>query len=100
MSTDRILIDGRQLETILKRHGVSETYVFGSFARGTDIRPESDIDLLVTYKPGTTLFDVADLQDELERVLGRKVDLISNKHLSKRLARRIKQDARPLSAVL
>lgn len=74
--------------------------MFGSYARGTDLRPESDIDLLVTYKPGTTLFDVADLQKELEQALGRKVDLISKKRISNRLSKRIEKDIRPLASVL
>jgi predicted nucleotidyltransferase len=100
MNTAQLAINSQQLSIILKRHGVLEAAVFGSFARGNDIRPQSDLDLLVTYKPGTTLFDVATLQDELQQALGRKVDLISQKHLSKRLAKRIKKDVRPLSLVL
>jgi len=92
--------NSQKINTILKRYGVLEASVFGSFARGSDVRPESDIDLLVTYKQGTTLFDVANLQNELEQVLGRKVDLISRKYMSERLAKRIKKDVRPLSSVL
>ncbi len=100
MNSDQTSTSSQKISAILKRHGVLEASVFGSFARGSDVRPESDIDLLVTYKQGTTLFDVANLQDELEQVLGRKVDLISQKYMSKRLAKRIKKDVRPLSSVL
>lgn len=100
MKATQATASSRKIDTILKRHGVVEAFVFGSYARGTDLRPESDIDLLVTYKPGTTLFDVADLQKELEQALGRKVDLISKKRISNRLSKRIEKDIRPLASVL
>jgi predicted nucleotidyltransferase len=99
MSTTHLASNKQQLNTILNDYGVVDALVFGSFARG-DAGPKSDLDLLVTYKPGTTLFDMLSLQDELERVLGRKVDLVSHKYLSKRLAKRIDKDLRPLSSVL
>jgi predicted nucleotidyltransferase len=100
MNTAKNAVSKQEIETILERYGVVDILVFGSFARGTDIQPQSDIDLLVTYKPGMTLFDIADLQGELEKALNRRVDLISGNHLSKRLAKRIVQDARPLSSIL
>ena len=92
-------IDKVKLESILKSYGVTKVSVFGSFARG-DADPESDLDLLVSYKPGTSLFDVIDLQDELERTLGRKVDLVSEKYIQPRLAKRIKKDIKPLASAL
>jgi uncharacterized protein len=98
MSTAQLPISENQIVTILNSHGVIEASVFGSFARG-DAGPESDLDLLVTYKPGATLFDAISLQDELEKILGRKVDIISQKYISKRLAKRISQDLRPLSSI-
>lgn len=100
MKTVKLPANDQQIEAILKRHGVLSASVFGSFARGTDVKPDSDIDLLVDYKQGTTLLDVAQLQNELEQALGRKVDLISQRHLSKRLAERVQKDVRPLSSVL
>lgn len=50
--------------------------VFGSIARGED-RPDSDVDLLVTFEPGASLFDQAGLIEDLEKLLGRHVDLVS-----------------------
>lgn len=98
MNNSSITLDKQRLESILSAYGVTKVSVFGSFARG-EARANSDLDLLVTYKPGTSLFDVIDLQDELEGALGRKVDLVSEKYIRPRLAKRIKEDLKPLSAL-
>jgi hypothetical protein len=99
MKDTRLSITKKRLDDILRAHGVTSASVFGSFARG-DAGPESDLDLLVTYRAGTNLFDIIDLQNELERALGRKVDLVSEKYISTRLAKRIKDDVKPLSSIL
>lgn len=49
--------------------GVANLRVFGSVAMGLD-RDGSDLDLLVDAAPGVTLFDLGGLQDELEQLLG------------------------------
>lgn len=51
--------------------------VFGSIARGQD-RSESDIDLLVTFDEGASLFDLSGLGLALEALLGRRVDIVSD----------------------
>jgi len=99
MKSTNQTIDKERLESILKAYGVTNVYVFGSFARG-EATKNSDLDLLVSYKPGTSLFDVIDLQDELEQALGRKVDLVSEKFIQPRLAKRIKADLKPLALAL
>jgi len=99
MSTVKLPVNEQRLDAILQKYGVMQASVFGSFARG-EAGPESDLDLLVTYKPGTTLFDAMSLQDELEKALGRRVDIVSQKYLSERLSKRISKDIRPLSSVI
>lgn len=99
MSTIILAVSKQQIEGVLDRYGVIDVSVFGSFSRG-DAGSGSDLDLLVTYKPGTSLFDVLALQDELEGIFGRKVDLISRKYLSTRLAKRIEGELRPLNSIL
>jgi uncharacterized protein len=94
----KLPIEESRLAAILREHGVIEASVFGSFARG-DAQPESDLDLLVSYGPGTTLFDAIGLQEDLEKESGRKVDLVSKKYLSSRLAKRIETDIRSLSGI-
>lgn len=51
-------------------------WVFGSVARGEE-RPESDIDFLVEFEPGSSLFDLMDLEAELAALLGVSVDVVS-----------------------
>jgi len=57
--------------------------VFGSIARGEDT-PDSDIDLLVSFQPGASLLDQAGLIADLEDLLGRHVDVVSDRALTDR----------------
>jgi len=56
---------------------ISELSLFGSVLRD-DFGPDSDIDVLVAFDPGShwTLFDLVDMEDELSEIFGRKADLI------------------------
>lgn len=56
-------------------HGVTNLRLFGSVARGQD-RPDSDVDLLADLPPGMGLFGLGRVQDELEVIVGAKVDLV------------------------
>jgi len=62
------------------RYRVANPRVFGSALRGDD-RDGGDLDLLVDTLPGTTLFDLAGLQDDLQELLGASVDVLSLKDL-------------------
>jgi hypothetical protein len=59
------------------RHGATQVRLIGSVARG-DARPDSDVDLLVTWSEGTSLLDQAALMLEIESLLDRKVDIASD----------------------
>ena len=72
-----------EVKAIARRHGAVEVSVFGSVARGED-RYDSDIDLLMSFRPGTGLFAVVDLTEELERLLGTEVDIVSVGGLTER----------------
>ncbi len=65
-----------EVQAAVERHHGLTFAVFGSAARGDDDEA-SDIDLLVRFAPGSSLFDLLHLSDELERILGRPVDVIS-----------------------
>lgn len=60
-------------------HGIARLEVFGSVARG-DVRSDSDLDLLVTFKPECHPgWDFFTLQEELEATLGCRVDLLTRR---------------------
>jgi len=68
--------------------------VFGSVARGEDTAT-SDIDFLVEFEPGSSLFDLRHLKDALEELLGRAVDVVSAGALTER-DDHIRREAVPL----
>jgi len=69
--------------------------IFGSVLHGTD-REGSDLDLLVDALPGTTLFDLGGLQDELESLLGIPVDLLTPADLPPKFRAKVLAEARPV----
>lgn len=75
--------------------GAKNVRVFGSVLKGFD-RDGSDLDLLVELPPGTSLLRVIGLQQDIEDVLGVKVDLCTERELHPALKERILAEARPL----
>lgn len=75
----------------LKQNQVKEIGLFGSFARN-EMKESSDIDILVEYKRGTTLLDIVRMKQELNALLGRKVDLVSKNAVRSSVMNYIKQD--------
>ena len=69
--------------------------VFGSVLRGAD-QDGSDLDLLVDALPGTTLFDLGGLQDELEGLLGVPVDVLTPGDLPPRFRQQVLAEAQPV----
>ncbi|MBB1088981.1 nucleotidyltransferase family protein [Lysobacter sp. SG-8] len=77
------------------RHRAANPRVFGSVLKGTD-RDGSDLDLLVDALPGATLFDLGGLQDELERLLGVRVDVLTPTDLPTKFRAQVLAEARPV----
>ena len=87
--------DHERLAEVCRRFGVSRLDVFGSVSRGDD-REESDVDLLYELAPDAELgWEIEDLAAELERLLGRPVDLVSKRALHPALRDAVLDDARP-----
>jgi predicted nucleotidyltransferase len=90
-----IEIDEAKLADLCRKYQVRELSLFGSAARG-EVRPDSDIDLLVEFLPDADvgLIEHAGLMLDLERLLGRKVDLVSKNGLKPRIRTSVLADAR------
>ena len=87
------------LADLCKRYAVARLEVFGSSARG-DFRADSDIDLLVEFRPGQRvgLLHLIGLQLELQKLFGVAVDLIPRGGLKPAIRDRVLRDARELYA--
>jgi predicted nucleotidyltransferase len=80
---------------IAEKHGACNVRVFGSVVRD-EMHPDSDIDLLVDTTEETSPWFPSGLIEELEGVLGSKVDVVTENGLYWLLRRRILREARPL----
>lgn len=88
--------DRQALEGLCRRHGVRRLALFGSALRG-ELGPESDIDILVDFKPGTAVgLRFITIQAELSTLFGRKVDLLTAGFLSPHFRPRVLREALPL----
>jgi uncharacterized protein len=77
---------------LARRFGVAELALFGSTARG-DARPDSDIDILVSFDGPSTSQRYFGVQFYLEDLLGRPVDLVTRKALRRELASYVEREA-------
>ena len=80
---------------LAQAHGARNVRIFGSVARG-EAHPESDVDFLVEMDSGRSLLDLIELSQDLETLLQRKVDILTDQGLSPYLEQRIHAEAVPL----
>ena len=73
---------------MLRAYRVGRASVFGSVVRGED-KPDRDLDLLVEMPAGASLLDLAGLKLDLEKLLGREVDVVTYRSLNPLLRDRI-----------
>jgi predicted nucleotidyltransferase len=77
------------------RHGASNVRVFGSFARGEGTE-SSDLDLLVTLEEKRSLLDLVGLKQDIEDLLHRSVDVVTEPALSPYIRKQVLAEATPL----
>lgn len=87
--------DKEEIIAIASLHHAVNVRLFGSVARGED-HEHSDIDLLVDFLPGSTIFDQVALIQELSRKFDRKVDVVSTRALNKHICQRVLDEVIPL----
>ena len=90
-----ISIDQTRLAALCRRHHIRRLSLFGSVLR-PDFRPDSDVDVLVEFEPGQVpgFLALHDIETELSQLLdGRKVDLVTQRSLNRRLRDRVLSSA-------
>jgi predicted nucleotidyltransferase len=84
-----------EILAVAAKYGVRNVRTFGSVVRG-EADEESDVDLLVEPPPGFTLLKSSAMTRELEGILGRKVDVVSERALRERIRDRVIKEAVPI----
>ena len=84
-----------ELRQLVSRYGLSRPRVFGSVLSGADTE-DSDLDLLVDATGRTTLFTLAGLEQEAQRLLGVQVSVLTPKDLPMKFRNEVLRMAQPL----
>lgn len=93
MGIEELLLPLREeILGIAAKYGAYNLRVFGSVARG-EARPDSDVDFLVELEPGRNLLDRIALIQDLEELLGRKVDVAKPTNLHERIRDKVLKEA-------
>lgn len=92
MTLEEALETLRAAKPLLDRYGVERIGVFGSVARG-EAGPDSDVDVLVEFKPDRHPgFEFFALQENLEELFGTEVDLATSRSLHRLMRDRVLQE--------
>ena len=92
---DLVTVKREQILRLARKHGVTGVRVFGSMARG-DAGPHSDVDLLVEVGPEPSPWFPGGLVAELEELLGRRVQVVTERGLDELLRDQVLDEAVPL----
>lgn len=92
MNIDQVTSKRNEIEQIARRHGATNIRIFGSIVRG-DADQNSDIDFLVDLEHGRSLLDLGGLLMDLQTLLGRPVDVVTEKGLRPRIRERVLREA-------
>ena len=84
-----------RVREVLGRFGMANPRIFGSVARGED-NDASDLDILVDTPAGTSLYDLAAVEIELEAILGCKVEVVTKGFVATDIAERAEADLLPI----
>lgn len=85
----------QHLPELRDEYGVASFALFGSYVRGEQ-RPDSDIDILVTFEDPPGLLALIELERTLSDLLGQSVDLVTENALKPRIGDRVRQEAEPI----
>jgi uncharacterized protein len=89
----RISFDSQQLADFCRRHRLRRLAFFGSVLRD-DFRPDSDVDVLYEFESGHEPgWGIAQVEEELSALLGRRVDFVPYKYLNRRIRAKVLAEA-------
>ena len=83
----------KNMDELRQKYNVSKMGIFGSFSRG-EANDNSDIDVLVEFSKPIDIFEFLSLKEHLEFVLGRRVDLVTEKALRPQLKENILREVK------
>jgi uncharacterized protein len=89
---DEVLAKSDLIRSLARAYGATSIELFGSAARGED-RPDSDVDFIVELESGRSLLDLIGLSNDLETVLGRRVEAVSKAALKPRVLVQARKEA-------
>jgi len=93
MTRARVEVPSEEIAAFCRQHHIRTLALFGSVLR-EDFRPDSDVDVLVEFEPGFVPgLEFFSLEEQLSRILGRKVDLNTPSFLSKYFREQVLADA-------
>jgi predicted nucleotidyltransferase len=93
MRRDLAIAKLKEHEAEFKQLGVEHLYLFGSTARN-EARDDSDVDLFFDHPEGSLgLFELMDVKDAAQRILGRKADIMTRRSLHRILRPKIEASA-------
>lgn len=95
MGIEELRARREEILRIATQRGARHVRVFGSVARG-DADERSDVDFLVDLEQGRSLLDLGGLLMDLQYLLGRPVDVVTEKGLKARIRNRVLEEAVPL----
>ena len=78
---DEIRAKRDEIYAIARKHKAEKLWVFGSCARKEE-RPDSDVDFLVNFSGDASLLDLIHMRDDMQSVLSRSIDVVSERGLS------------------
>ena len=90
-----LILSEEKISDFCQRHHIRQLALFGSVLR-SDFRPDSDVDVLVEFKPGYTpgFISLHDMEEELSTLMqGHKVDLVTAKFLNHRMRDKVLAEA-------
>lgn len=93
--SEALAVYRNDIVAIIEKNHTRNPKVFGSVLYSKDTE-ESDLDLLVETTPDTSLLDIARIQNQLTRILGVHVDVLTPKALPERFRDQVMLEARPI----